>query len=400
MRPNLAALLAVILLILGLAAYMGFHHYFEWSEDRRDLGYSPEALRNPWLAAENFLKKRGNTVHHQHSLAILDHLPASDEVLFVPRLPLYLSPEREQRLERWLRDGGHLITVFNHVSHDQDKAPPFLERFGVRGGDAEDDDDHQDDADADPAATAAGSGSSKDDEHTFDALTEVHFEGRDRPVHLELGAYSGFYLRDAGGKAAIAGDAWGARLLDYSIDQGQLTVLSSTDFLENRRFARFDHALFLDQLVGDRTLWIIDAGDYPSLPSLLWQRYPALLVASLVLILARLWQAAGRFGPLRAGSTGRRRHLGEHLDAAGRHHWRMDRGQTLLAQLRQDLENRLHQRHGAWTRQTEASRCAWLASLTGLAESDLNAALFAPSPRDEQGYWLCVRTLHQLRKSL
>lgn len=389
-------ILLALLALLGAGGYW-FHQTFVWTEEALDLGYDKAARRDPWLAARLYLEKSGLKVQTERSLAILDALPPTEDALFLPRLPVYLSPERAENLDRWVREGGHLVTVYAHTSRSlaENAEKPFLERYGVRRETEPAEDDEEE-----PAEESEGQ--AKPDELWLDHLTEISFEGREESLHLDLSRdESAGDLRDEGGELVASGsNAWGEQILYYQPDEGELTVLSSADFLRNPSIAQFDHALFLTELLDGRKLWIVDAGDYPSLPALLWQRQrPAVIAAGLLLALL-LWQAGGRFGPVLHERVLARRSLSEHLDAAGRYHWRADRGAALLARLRAEVEARATARHGAWPRLTEAHRVEWLAPLVRLDEAELLSALYAPTPKDELGFAERVRTLQTIRKSL
>lgn len=406
-------IIAAVLLLATAGGAFWFHHTFVWSEEPLDLGYDLEARRNPYLAAQQFLERAGGAVVRERSLARLDALPPPDDALLVPKLPAYLSPARAAALEAWVRAGGLLIAV----AHPGRASPggagdePFLARFGVKTetdtgttsgkiGAPEGEEDRGEVDEDDTAATPPTEAG--DDDDWLDYLTAIRFEGDDAELHLNLGLYAWREtLTDTSGTLVASGSSvTGAQILYYEPGAGQLVALTSASFLRNQEIGHFDHALFLQNLIDGRKLWILDSGDYPGLAELLWQQQRPAVIAGGVFIALLLWGLGGRFGPRFTEIPLPRRSLREHLRAAGGFHWHADRGASLLSRMRTDIEVRATLHHSAWPRLTEAHRLAWLAPLAGLPEAQLRTALFEPPPRDELGFAECVRTLQSIRKCL
>ncbi|MBI2380565.1 MAG: DUF4350 domain-containing protein [Gammaproteobacteria bacterium] len=411
-----------LILLLGLG-YWGFHRLFEWSEENRDLGLAEPALRNPYLAAQRLLEKDGSPVSVELSLKRLDALPGPETLLFVPQLPAYLEPARAEALRAWLEAGGHLLTVYRRDSREDeaDAERPFLEQYGLRRHSEEADEDDESTAEDEAKAVeqlgelgrALGlkpEGKTTPDspeerrklaETWLKTLTELRFEGHEQSLRLNVAPYTEAWLEDGDEAAAASGDTeTRTTLLHYTPGEGSLTVLLDDAFLKNEQLAQFDHALFLTELADGRPVLILNAGDYPSLPELLASRYPEALAAAALLLTFWLWRITGRFGPLRPDVPPARRSLAEHLAAAGRFHWRSDRGAALLEGLRAELHKTLTRRHGAWPDWSEDERLAWLAAQTGMPDYALRAALFDPPPREELAWSEAARGLQTLKSLL
>src|SRR5690606_22494476 len=186
---------------------------------------------------------------------------------------------------------------------------------------------------------------------------------------------------------------------------GTLTALTDDLFLRNARLGRLDHAelaLRLARVPGEAApVWIVAAERWPGL----WAQarahaWPA-LVAGAVLLAAWLWRASRRFGPVRPDPPAERRRWMEHLEAAGRFHWRDDGGATLLAAARGALLRELEIRHPAWAQLPAEARLARLADLSGLAPAAVRDAL-APggAPGGEADFVARVARLERIRRSL
>ena len=109
-------------LIVGTlaAAVIGLGYWWystlEWEEKEVDLGYSKEALRNDFLAAEIFLRKQGVHATTVKNLSLLDNhswrnltLGAQDTIVIVNGYKT-LTQARYDSLYDWVENGGTLIT--------------------------------------------------------------------------------------------------------------------------------------------------------------------------------------------------------------------------------------------------------------------------------------------------
>ena len=103
-------LLAVLLLLAGLLAIFLASRLQPYTETI-DLGPSPEARRNPYLAAELFLRKQGVTVSRADGLEVLKELPPSGHTLLLLGSRSGMTPGQARRLLQWSEQGGHLVLI-------------------------------------------------------------------------------------------------------------------------------------------------------------------------------------------------------------------------------------------------------------------------------------------------
>lgn len=106
-------LLWVGLLVAGLLAAGGFYawHTAIPYQEVVDRGPSPEALANPYLAAEHFLRQQGLVVEHANSLERLASLSPKGNSLLLLGERSNMSPPQVDQLLQWTRAGGHLLLV-------------------------------------------------------------------------------------------------------------------------------------------------------------------------------------------------------------------------------------------------------------------------------------------------
>jgi len=113
---NLAwALLGGLVLAIALVGYFGI----EWVEKQVDRGYSEEALRNDFLAAELFLRKQGIETETVSGMGLLDALPDESDLILLTASRESMSERRRTALAEWVDAGGKLFVVV-HSLYDEE----------------------------------------------------------------------------------------------------------------------------------------------------------------------------------------------------------------------------------------------------------------------------------------
>ena len=118
---------AVLCLILGLIGYV-LYVSIETYEETVNQGWSAKAKRNPFLALQQYLQLRGNTVQSSARMAQLDQLPDSGVILITDTRQLKKA-DRLSALRQWMEQGGNLV-VGAHISSGDEKNA-LLEQFSV-----------------------------------------------------------------------------------------------------------------------------------------------------------------------------------------------------------------------------------------------------------------------------
>ncbi|MYM62945.1 DUF4350 domain-containing protein [Pseudomaricurvus sp. HS19] len=96
---NGLALLGCVYLFLAL---------FERYSTERDGGWGPEAIRNPYLAAQQYLQRQGIPAHSLYSLNDTVSLEEMD-TLFIEEGRALLTSQQAERLLAWVEAGGNLV---------------------------------------------------------------------------------------------------------------------------------------------------------------------------------------------------------------------------------------------------------------------------------------------------
>lgn len=124
---------ALLLLIVLAAGAAGFFALFERYEEVVERGASARARRNPFLAAELFLRRvhRDSVASHASWVDLGDpDTWAPDGALLVTDSRLLLSESQIDRVLGWVRGGGNLIVGAAPSTFDESE-DRLLQRFGV-----------------------------------------------------------------------------------------------------------------------------------------------------------------------------------------------------------------------------------------------------------------------------
>jgi hypothetical protein len=351
-----------VLSIGTLLVLIWFFNNFELTEREVTGGYSQEARRNPFLAAERFLARIGRDAASVSSSDLWRNWPASDDVLLVYRYMPPAGERRQQQLLEWIEGGGHLIVGADstlRLGNNKDrKTPGLLADLGVRVHERE-------------QFVLPGSATT--------ARIEVEFDGMEAPVGVTMSTRR--YLEDTEDLASASvplEDGYG--LLQYEVGDGLVTVLADNTFLTNRQIGNEDHALALALLVGveqEGKVWLVHDVVMPSLLDLGWQYASHALVALLCAVLLWLWKLGARLGPLLPPAQAPRRDISEHLAASATYLWRLDRAQALFRHNRQRIEQAWLGKHYVLRAMNLAERSAWIAARCGLTPHAVERALYA-----------------------
>jgi hypothetical protein len=399
LKRFLAWAVPIAVILGGGLWYIGT--YYDWVEDKARTGMTGEARKDRYYAAELLLKELGvggDKITEIPKLLSLD----PDTTLILPA-PRSLDADQARRLAQWVEAGGHLVVlgmstgelnrlldievIGSGYSEDVDTAPAYFDdaTLTVHVGYTE--------------LLATGrpllwrltltredfilrSSSSEDNE---DDEEEEEDEGEaDREEE------------DVDTAKLDSGDA----VIHYAHGRGYVTAMGSMSMITNHHIGQNDNAEFLvklTMLAGSRTVVIAPHPHFPNLIEWLWQRAWPALVALGLLLLAWLWRASPRFGPLEPVPPAARPGLREHLSAVGEFHLKARDFDALVTPLRDDCV-RLLQLHAA--RVGHRGDPAALASrYTGMSEPEIQRAL-TEAIADRTGFLHCAATLARLRDTL
>ena len=409
-----------ILLLLALLAYLISNQY-ERVKTTINMGYTAEAIQNPYLAAQQYLQRHEMASDSTVDIATAwDQLQEKDTLLILNRR-LIPEPYHDKLLD-WVAGGGHLVvTAQNYWSEDyQTSGDLFLDQLGVQMYDVIDEEvdalgqsageaiqELMDDAGNEISGAIGEEDSDSEENKTTEAvqcdvygysrLTLVNYSDNEPPIQVQFGSYS--HLHDASGNAIAANTDYPNQILQYPLGQGMVTTLTNYQMWLNTNIGWYDHAYFLWLLVQDSDkVWFVFDRESDSLFSLIKNHLLEPLVAGLLLLALYLWYRAKRFGPIKPEPELARRSLMEHLLASARFNWRHDQIDSLVRRQREDIQHLFVLRHG--NHHNEDTVISTLAKAGNLPPEQVRWALLAETPDKEQEFTQLIRLLQRLRNAV
>lgn len=350
-----------------------------------DHGPSPEAQANPYLAAEQFLRKQGLQVQRADGLEALKDLPSAGQTLLLLGDRSRMTPKQAERLLAWAAKGGHLLFVAERLwDEDEGKSGDLLlDSLGIQQYQSDDLDDQdsaataeQDRAD-DTYDAEAEAQSAADDDNAYPELTQLYLENEDAPAYFNFD--TDFHLYDAENRAhAWANSDAATHLLQLYHGDGLISVVSDSWIWQNQSISEYDNAWLLWYMTQDSQVTLLYRADRDDLISLLLEHFPQALVALALLLAFGLWHLGMRQGPLQLPASRHRRQLQEHLRGSADFLLRHNGQHSLLHGLQQDIHRRARQRHPGFERLAVAEQWQTLSRLTRQPSSVISQAMRPP----------------------
>jgi len=391
----------------------------EWIEEEIDLGYSAEARRNDFLAAERFLARHRVETETTTGMKLLDDLPPVEEALLLSAPREALSERRRDALVEWVEDGGLLLVVAHSTYDDVVEASrdPLLDALGVfllppERGEAEAEDGElvlDDEAEATPDDEAEPEAVVLEDEAIADApenivemldvllgmagcregeawldRVDVGVEGREAVVEL----YGANTLAVREDRLAEASFSRKEQVLSLPVGAGRVVAMTSVDPFRNPRIACQDHAWLLWHVFAGRPkVWMLHDPEVPSISDLALARFPLVSGGGVAIMLAACLAYSLRFAlPVRGSAAPRREHL-EHVEASVTFHYRKGGFARLWTRLREDLGVRAPRDVEKW------------GARAGLAPEAVAEALKDDVPRGRRAVVERTRSMLRMRRT-
>ncbi|WP_397451523.1 DUF4350 domain-containing protein [Pseudomonas sp. NA-150] len=367
--PLIGLLLAIV---LGVGYYLGTH--LERYSEVVDLGPSPEARSNPYLAAEHFLRQHSTPVQVTDVIQNLPDPRMDPQTLLLLASRQNMTPRQVERLLDWTRSGGHLLFVAEQL-WDADKGRSgdlLLDRVQIHQRLSAELQDEGNPATAPKPRNGAPLTPLAPTD--FPQLTKLYLENEDDPAYFSFDTR--FHLEDPKDLAqAWANSDLATHMMQLAYGDGLITVLTDSDLWKNRAIGRYDNAWLLWYLTQDSAVTLLLQTEHDDLFSLLLRYFPEALATLALLISLLLWHVGMRQGPLLAPAPRARRQLAEHLRASADFLLRRNGQQALLRALQQDILRRARQRHPGFEQLVVADQWQVLSRLTRQPTSAISQAL-------------------------
>ena len=349
---------------LLLACLLGAGGMYVWHkaipyDEVVDRGPSPEALGNPYLAAEHFLREQGLVVDHANGLERLSDLPPKDRSLLLLGERGNMTPRQVDQLLDWAKSGGHLLVVAEALwDEETDKSGDLLlDRLYI----------HQTLSDEPDQLAPARKKKGPD-------LTKLYVDNDTAPAYFSFD--TDFNLTDPKHLAQFsANSAKSSHLMQLNLGQGSVTVVTDSDLWKTPGIGKHDNAWLLWYLNQGTHVTLLFNSDVDDLFTLLMRYFPQALAALAALIALALWQAGIRQGPIQAPAPKARRQLQEHLEASADFLLRRSGQGPLLHALQRDILRAARRRHPGFEHLDTAEQWQVLEHLTRLPSHVISQAL-------------------------
>ena len=381
-------LLWVGLLLVCLLGACGF---YAWSkaipyEVVVDRGPAPQALANPYLAAEHFLRQQGVAVEHANSQERLATLPAKGNSLLLLGERSNMTPRQVEQLLGWAKAGGHLLLVAEALWDEEagKSGDLLLDRLSI----------HQTWADEPEAPENTLEKKAPD-------LTKLYVDNETAPAFFSFD--TDFNLTDPRHLAQFsANSARSSHLMQLDLGEGRVTVVTDSDLWKTPDIGKHDNAWLLWYLSQGTAVTLLFNNDVDDLFSLLLRYFPQALVALVALIALTLWHAGMRQGPIQAPAPKARRQLQEHLKASADFLLRRSGQRTLLLALQRDILRAARHRHPGFEQLDNAEQWRVIEHLTHQPSHVISQALgpLAAKRLSSADFSRLVASLQTLRNAL
>ena len=376
---------------LVLATLLGAGGLYVWSkavpyDEVVERGPAPQALANPYLAAELFLRQQGLSVEHAKGLDRLATLPAKGNSLMLLGERSNMSPRQVEQLLGWARSGGHLLLVAEALWDEEagKSGDLLLDRLHIRQALSEEPDD--------PAPAQ---------KKKAPDLARLYVDNETAPAYFSFD--TDFTLSDPKHQAQFsANSARSSHLMQLNLGQGRVTVVTDSELWKIPDIGRHDNAWLLWYLNQGTAVTLVANGDVDDLLTLLWRYFPQALVALIALVALALWYAGMRQGPVQPPAPKARRQLQEHVKASADFLLRRSGQGSLLHALQRDILRAARRRHPGFEHLDNAQQCQVLEHLTR-QPSDIISLALNPLPakrRSSADFSRQVACLQTLRNAL
>ena len=367
--------IVVVLIVAGLCVGL-FFLFFEKAQRQIETFGSAEARRNPFLAASKFLDKAGIPASSSNQREFLNELPPVQDMILIHKPGSNYPEDRQDQIVAWVESGGTLV-INNNFSGQN--GYQLLERFGIFFQLPDSDKDTASKKDKREERHSDDDSKDKDEckcseKETIDDI----FYGKE--LALAFSSAKALPLLESSSHAMISFvGKYGAHILQKSVGDGQLIVLSDDRFLQNSMIGENDHAYFLLKLSENQEkVWILYNSIMPSLMTLVLTKMPYMVVSLGILIIFTFLFLTIRIGPLYPLNDYSNRNIIEHLLSAGHFVRKKDRSNQQIKKSRDTLEKKIATKYLYFPKKKRTEQIQLISKWAQMPVTDVLTALDLP----------------------
>jgi len=411
-RISVKLVLGLILLgVVGWILYVSIEFY----EETEESGWSIDALRNPYLAAQQFMNRSDIEVTDVDSLARLDEL-SSVGTLFFSDANQVQSPRQLEQVMDWLDVGGNIIYTANSTASEEDL---LLEEFEVQvdWADYETESKSEDkpfsetmreyNRQLEQGKTREEIARSlADDDISITRVTfgddvgdlEVAFDNSRVLSHPYIADTD--YVEGKHTPFSWSVSDSGVHMMQFEVGSGLLTIVSDPNIWNSYQIDLYDHAYLLWLLSSEEgNFAILRSVVRDSIWTLMKRNASEFLIAAGLLILVWIWRMGYRFGRLVPRDLSRTRAMGEHFSSVSHYLWHRRYGSYLIKPLRQQVLRSASLTLPEFSRADSVRQNELLAERCELNTATISRA-FSEQEFNETSFVQTVRLLKRIEQSL
>ncbi|SEJ12824.1 DUF4350 domain-containing protein [Pseudomonas sp. NFR16] len=383
-RRNTWILVSVLVLIGLSIASLPLLKRIEHYEEVVDQGPSPDVRANPYLAAQTYLRGQHVPVSVAETLNSLPDTGQQAQTLMLLDTRENMTPGEVRRLLAWARAGGRLLFVAEQL-WDEEKGRSgdlLLDQLQIRQFLTRDvrEQDRRRERELIKPVIPLSAPEVQTPKTPWPELTRLYVENESDPAYMSFDP--AFHLDDPQDHArSWANSADATHLLQLIYGKGLITIVTDADLWKTRAIGKYDNAWLLWYLSQDSEVTMLLRTEHDDLFGLLWKFFPQALLALGLCLVATLWHAGMRHGPMLPLAPRARRQLSEHLRASADFMLRRRGQHALLRALQQDILRRARQLHPGFETLPVTEQWQTLARMTRQPTSSVGQAL---RPRPEE----------------
>jgi hypothetical protein len=412
-RSSTSVKLVLGLVLLGLIAW-GLYASIEFYEETEESGWSIDALRNPYLAAQKFMTESDIEVTDVDSLARLEELSGLGTLFFSDANQVQ-TPRQLEQVMNWLDLGGNVIYTADAVAHDDDL---LLREFSVevdwREFEVEEETEEKTLSETlREYNRQLESGKSREEiasslEKEEDSITLVQFADDIGDVEVAFNdakILSHPYILDSESETEHKPFSWsysehGTHMMQFEVGSGLLTIISDPGIWTSYHIDQYDHAYLLWLLSsGEGNFAILRSVLRDSIWVLMGRNAAELLIAAGLLILIWIWRAGYRFGRMVPNDLSQSRALGEYFSSISHYLWHRRQVVHLVEPLRARVMRRASLTLGEFSSADQARQFELIAQRCDLNPGAI-ARAFSSADYNEASFVQTVRLLKRIEQSL
>jgi hypothetical protein len=412
-RNSLPVKLVLGALLLGLVAW-GLYSSIEFYQETEESGWSVDALRNPYLAAQRFMSASGIEVTDVDSLVKLDQLTTLGTLFFSDANQVQ-TPRQLQQVMDWLDVGGNVIYTADSVAHGDDL---LLGEFAVEveWREFEDEEENEDkplsetlreyNRQIEDGKTREDIADSLNDDE--DSITTVQFSDDIGVLEVAFNndkILTQPYIADPESDISHQPFSWshseyGVHMMQFEVGSGLLTIISDPGVWTSYQIDQYDHAYLLWLLSsGEGNFAILRSVLRDSIWVLMARNASELLIAVGLMLLIWIWRMGYRFGRLLPRDLTHSRALGEYFSSISHYLWHRRHGEYLVAPLRQRVLRRASLVLGQFSLAGQQRQFELIAERCDLNPASV-ARAFSADDFNETSFVQTVRLLKHIEQSL